>query len=70
MRKLSARRKKVVALSGVVASMGSAGIVAGRHHPWAFCAVIGVQVVVLVYILQQIMVLKREDCDVKLGLDE
>ena len=69
MRELSARRKRVVALSGVVASMGSAGIVAGRHHPWAFCAVIGVQVVVLVYVLQQMMVLKREECGVKLRLD-
>jgi hypothetical protein len=73
MREFSPQRRKVIALSGALAStgglIGAIGAV-GKHHYSIVIAGLGAEVVLLVYLLCQFVVLKREESGVKLRLDE
>lgn len=61
MRALSPQRRKVVALCCALASMSGLIGVVGQHHRLGVFALICAELVLLVYILHEFVVLKREE---------
>ncbi len=59
MRKLSARRKRVVVLGAVVCSMSLLVISVGRHSLWVTLPCIAVEVVVVVFMLREVKAMQR-----------
>jgi hypothetical protein len=57
---LSARRKRVVVLGGVMSPLCLVGLVVARHHLWITFLCIAVEVVMLVYMMRELSVLKNE----------
>lgn len=70
MRELSVRRKRVIVLGASVSLMSFVLISTGPHHLWVALPCIGVEVIVLVYMLREAVEMKREGSGVKLRLDE
>jgi hypothetical protein len=70
MDELSARRKKRVAVCMSLLSVSLMVVATARHHLWITFACIGVEVIVLVVMLREVVAMKREGSGVKLRLDE
>jgi hypothetical protein len=60
-RELSARRKRVIVLGASLSLMSFVLISTGPHHRWVALPCIGVEVIVLVYMLREVVLLKREE---------
>jgi hypothetical protein len=70
MREFSPQRRKVIALCCALTSMSGLCGAIGVRHRWIAGAAIGVGLLLLVYILREFVVLKRQESGVRLRLDE
>ena len=61
MRKLSARRRRVAVLGAVVSAMSLLAISLGRHSLWVMLPIIGLEVVVVAYMMKEVVALKSEE---------